>query len=65
MEKVTDSPLGLKFFRQSSELAAIESKLRRKSLPPSHKEALEAHKRIVGDAINRTLTYLSAPTWAQ
>ena len=60
MEKITDLPLGEKFVRQSSELTAINVKLDRGNLKPSHREALVAHRLIVSQAINRTLDRMSA-----
>lgn len=64
MEKVTDSPLGLKFLRQSQELTAIEAKLDRGSLPPNRVEALKGQRIVAAAALNRTMTAISGPTWA-
>lgn len=63
MEKVTDTPLGGKFLRQSAELAAIEAKLKR-PIPPNRRKALEGARVVLSGAIQRTMVAISAPSWS-
>ena len=62
MEKVTNSPLGLKFVRQSDDLTAIDKKLRREKLSPNRRAALTGQREVVVQAISKTLAAISGPS---
>lgn len=60
MDKITNLPLGEKYWRLHQNLVAIEAKIKRPKINPSHRDALVAQQGIVRRAMIRTQCALSA-----
>lgn len=59
MEKITNLPLGEKYWRLNRELMAIQAKIKRPNIRPSHREALIAQQGLVRGTMIKTQNALS------